>query len=521
MGRVGRDVYRRKLERLLAHSIDEPMIALFSAVSSVQAGNGAALDFLVDLPEEAVGAEIGSPYHIPPWTLETLANELLATPKPPGFGIGRTRLLRADMFASLRMLAGILVKLENAEDGVYLGRHDVFYEMARIAQRQFPWQRGVLNAPHLYRSLYLYGSGSAGQFFEESAGLSISDFVMVGAYLSAVLAKNEFVDRRRSLEELGISAETREAALRRLCLPHAEARRLASMVRARARHSAYRPSLLRDYPIISFGRLDERLRAPIAELITYRYTTGLYLDVVNGGASVWTEIGSRFEQYVCEYLGAMMKPCKVDGESSYGTKKRSYRTPDVLVSDASGVVAAIECKAKRMSFDARFADDPVAAAALGFDEISKGIFQLWRFLAHARRGLTGTLTVAPDCQPILVTADSWLTMARPQARAVIAAAHQLADEEGDIPGEDRRDVAFCPIEDVEYALQLGDATSFLSACREVAAGDKQGWIMSVAHTAVGDTPRPYPFRDRVSEILPWMTAATDEKAAGLTLTVKP
>src|SRR3546814_8050672 len=68
------------------------------------------------------------------------------------------------------------------------------------------------------------------------------------------------------------------------------------------RHTAYRPSILRDFPIIAFGEKGERLRAPIPELIMYRYTSGLYLDVVQGGSAVWTDIGTRFERYVLEYL---------------------------------------------------------------------------------------------------------------------------------------------------------------------------------------------------------------------------
>src|SRR3546814_4992403 len=55
-----------------------------------------------DLPPEAVGAELGSPYHIPLWSVETLVNELLAIPKAKGFGIGRTRVLNAEMFQTLR-----------------------------------------------------------------------------------------------------------------------------------------------------------------------------------------------------------------------------------------------------------------------------------------------------------------------------------------------------------------------------------------------------------------------------------
>src|SRR3546814_6339039 len=58
----------------------------------------------------------------------------------------------------------------------------------------------------------------------------------------------------------------------------------------------------------------------------------------------------------------MMSPYEVIGEQVYGPKKTRHRTPDVLVSGTDGIVAAIECKAKRMSFDARYADDPVASA---------------------------------------------------------------------------------------------------------------------------------------------------------------
>ena len=504
MGRVGRDVYRRKLTRHLAHSIDEPMVALVSALVAILGGNPAPLRIMPDLPHEAVGAELGSRYHIAPWTLETLVNELLATPKAEGLGVGRTRLLRNDSFAVLRELAAIIIRLENAEDGIFLEKHDVFYEMARIAQRQFPWQRGVANAPHLYRSILLYGSGSAGAYFEESAGISVPNFVKVGAYMSGALSRSEYINRGRDLTDVGIGPEAREAALAKLAIRHADARRRAAEMRAGGRHIAYSPSLLRDFPIIAFGDRGERLRAPIPELIMYRYTSGLYLDVVRGGAAVWSDIGRRFERYTFEYLSAMMAPYAVEEEKSYGPKKARCRTPDVLVSDETGVIAAIECKAKRMSFEARFADDPVAEATLGFDELAKGIFQLWRFFSHARRGMIEPMRAATDCQGIVITADSWLTMARNQGKQVFDGAHALADHEGGITAEDRREIAFCQIDDVEFALQHGTADSFLAACREISAGEKRGWMLSVAHAAEQDQSRPYPFVGLIADMLPWM-----------------
>ncbi|BAI98040.1 hypothetical protein SJA_C1-32060 [Sphingobium indicum UT26S] len=504
MSKLGRDVYRRKLARYLSHSLDEQVISMISALVAVQTGHAAALKALPDLPADALGAELGSPYHIPLWSLETLVNELLATPKPRNFGIGRTRVLDTSRFQTLRVLHGILVKVENAEDGIFLENHDVFYEMARIAQRQFPWQRGVANAPHLYRSILLYGTGSARSFFEADAGMSLPDFVKVGACFSGALTGRDYGDRNRDLSMIGIGAQVREAALAKLSIGHGAARARTAKIREGQRHTGYSPSILRDFPIIAFGDNGERLRAPIPELIMYRYTSGLYLDVVRGGASVWADIGKRFEAYVHDYLQAMMAPFDVTGETTYGPKKAQYRTPDILVHQDSCVVAVIECKAKRMSFAARYADDPLADAALGFDELAKGMFQLWRFFAHARKGVTGSLAMSTHCQAIIVTADSWLTMARNQAEKVVSAAHQLADADGGIEPVDRRDVAFCQIDDVEFALQNGNAESFLAAAREIASGQKKHFMLSVAHGADLGQQRDYPFMDKIADLLPWM-----------------
>lgn len=506
MGSVGRDVYRRKLERDLARLDDERAIQALAALDAYQEGFAQPpLHLLPDLPIETRDAELGSPYNLPPWTRETLVNELLATPKAKGLASGVSRRLRHDRYAVYQRLMGIQLKLENAEDGIFLDRHDVFEEMPRIAQRQFEWQRGVANAPTMYRSMLLYGTGAAAEFFEADVGVSVSEFVKFGACLSTGFRSGLPIQRQVNLLHLGITPATRDRALARVAIDHGEARIRAAATRRVTRHTAYRPSLLRDYPVIAFGGPSGRLRAPIADLVMYRYTNGLYLDVVRGGAAVWTGIGARFERYVLDYLTAMMSPYDVSGETVYGPRKASSRTPDVLVSDASGaVVAAIECKAKRMSFEARFADDPVTEASVGFDELAKGIFQIWRFFAHARAELAGGLRVAPDCQGIMITADSWLMMASDQAAKVLAAAHLLADAVGGILKEDRRDVAFCPIHDVEFSLQHGTADSFLAACRDIASGDRKGWMLLPAHGSDLGLERPYPFAGRLPELLPWL-----------------
>lgn len=492
--------------RYLARCDDEAMVSLSAAVTGALAGNAEALRAVSDLPPEALGAELGSPWYIPPWLLETLVNELLATPKARPRDFGQIRVLNTTRFSTLRALARVLARLENAEDGIFLDRYDVFYEMARIAQRQFPWQRGTISAPTIYRAMLLYGSGTARDHFEREVGIAVSDFMMIGFYLSAAFASNGFVLRTRDLAEIGITPAMREAALARLAILLPEARCRASAIRTNAQHTAYRPSVLRDFPIIAFGANGERLRAPLPELIPYRYTTGLYLDVVDGGSAVWTGIGQRFERYVLEYLGAMMAPYEVAGEREYGPRKTRFRTPDVIVSAANRVLAVVECKAKRMSFRARYADDPVAAASRGFDEIAKGVFQIWRFFAHARLGLVDGPPVVSDCQGILVTADSWLALAAKQSERVMAAAHVLADNAGGIGSQDRRAIAFAQIGDVKYALQHGTGDSFLAACRAIVSDEQRGFLLSVAHQAKQEKPRDYPFVTRLEAMLPWLAS---------------
>jgi len=302
---------------------------------------------------------------------------------------------------------------------------------------------------------------------------------------------------------IGITVAQREAALARLSIPLAEARAKARRIRAGRRHTAYRPSILRDHPIIAFGAGGARLRSPIPDLIIPRFTSGLYLDVIGGGSAVWTEIGERFERYCLDYLAEMMPTHDVEGEFDYGPKKTRSRSPDVLISQDGEIVMIGECKAKRMSFEARFADDPYDSAERAYDELAKGVFQVWRFASHVRRGLVPGRRLAEGWLASVITVDPWLSMARNEERRVVERANAMADEAADIEAKDRRPVPVCPIEDIEYVLQNGDSDTLLQALREVSAGEKQGWILSTAHAAPVGEERPYPFTDRIAEILPW------------------
>jgi hypothetical protein len=132
---------------------------------------------------------------------------------------------------------------------------------------------------------------------------------------------------------------------------------------------------------------------------------------VPAGEKVWTEIGKRFEDYCIDYLRLMLTSNDVSGEFEYGPRKARWRSPDVLVESDGQIRLVIECKAKRMTFNARYSDNPIEQARQGYREIAKGMFQVWRFWSHARRGLQTERPVAADCLGMIVTSDPWLTMA--------------------------------------------------------------------------------------------------------------
>ncbi len=227
------------------------------------------------------------------------------------------------------------------------------------------------------------------------------------------------------------------------------------------------------------------------------------MHVRDEGGSVWADVGRRFEAYCLRFLDAMLDAYAVAGERRYGRKGYTCDTPDVLVSSPRGVELVVECKAKRMAIDARLSGDPVGDAAVGYGEIAKGVFQVWRFFSHVRRGLYED-PVAPDFLGMVLTADPWLVMGQMLHPEVMAIANRLADEKDpEIDASDRRRVPIVMIDDLEYILQHSTADVLFSRLRALTE-DPTGWEWSLVHQLEDGEERAYPFADELSEILPRM-----------------
>lgn len=402
MSKFARDLYRKRLETLLGRADDVSFLALAWSVSALQSGQIDAASRHMHFRQEAVGTKLGSRDNIPPWMLETLINEFLRTPKERRIPGKSYKVLDCTHMDQILAAHQLLLKLENAEDGVSRHRINILDELRRINHRQFDWQREVLSPARVYRSSFLYADGIADQFLRERHGLGVHDLSLAGFALFSVLKSEIAIHGPQSLPEIGLTAEIYQRALGVISQPIEQAKEQARRVRRFGQKTAYLPSVLRRFPVIKIDRVHDVIIAPLPELIIRRVTSGVSLDFFGAPKEVSEEIGKRFESYCHKILTRILSSFTVVPEFSYGSKKLTKKSPDIVVSSAKKIQMVVECKATGMTYDAKFSENPELAEKYKISDIGKGIFQIWRFFAHIRRGLVPDQTCEPESFGILL-----------------------------------------------------------------------------------------------------------------------
>lgn len=392
--------------------------------------------------------------------------------------------------------------LENAEDGIGLRKLGILYELHRLSQRQFEWQRGFFSFQQLYRSGYLYSGARTAEYFKDKAGFSISDFAHTSFALRAAFNENPGVRLDFDFSQVGVRREISEAVMRLISLPHSDARSEALRIRAGSGPTAYKPSVLRSTPLIAF---DGVTICPLPDLISLRSTGGIFYDVIDGPDPVKNEISARFEAYCTEFLRAVLPSTEISPSFKYKQGKRPFDTPDVLISRDGQMAVILECKARRMSYNARFGEDPIGAASDGYDEMAKGAFQIWRYISHVRRGILPRIDLSADVRGLVVTLDTWLSMGGPIIEEVLVRARaKAAESDKEIIEADQIPVRFCHIDDLEKAFASATEDSFFETVIRATDDEHRGWMFERVHNKFHpDLPetRDYPFTDRMPEVV--------------------
>lgn len=458
---------------------------------------------LIHHTAEAVTNDFTSRWTVHEWEWESLMNLMF------GSKTGQRRVDCRDIRIALEF-AGRLREAENQESGVYLASGTAIRdELHRIAHRQFPWQSGFVNRADFYRSLYLYGRGQRATYFQSSYGVSIEDFTKVGFALLGGLNERPWLNTGFELHELGIDRETVERVGLHMSVhvddTCGQMKVLTEKLGASGQPIAYRPSLLRLFPIIRCGSKGQRLRAPLPPLIMLRMSAGLYYDLQGAGGGIRHEIATAFEAYCREFMLATLPALAIEPEYKYrhGRPRREIASPDLLISNNGELAFVIECKATKLTYAAQFADSPAKQAAEKYEEIAKGVFQIWRFFSHCRRGITRH-QLTDLTRGVVLTLDSWLIVSIGLRDFVLARARAMCAADPDILAADQRAVLFSSIQDFERLALSTDETGVSQTLQDATGDIYTGWSLPDIRDKQGyrrAIEKPYPFD--VADILPW------------------
>jgi hypothetical protein len=519
----------KQLRKFFARANDHKFLEMIWAADALQSDREqAAKRVFASYPPTAADSFIGSPYAIHRWELETLFVQLLLTPKQ-GFHAGGNLILDCTNFVSMRETINRLRKLEDVESAVYLGgSFNIFNEMHRIAQRQFHWQRGYFNVPQFYRFAYMYAQGQCADYFQAQHGFGIVDLILTSIALFGSHQNVPWPPRLLASPEIGLTEEIIQRAIRLLSRPVSQARVETATMTAEVNEkhgkpipTAFLPSVLRRYPLISTDENPNLIIAPIPELMLLRVTTGLYYDLIPGGQTLLNEANDRFEQYCADFIGVTKERFAVSRSYRYGAKGAQVDTPDVLVRDKEQVIIAAECKASKLTYLAQFSEDPFEAEKRQYLQIARGVVQLWRFFSDIRRGIAKD-ELAPQAHALVVTLDPFLMMAREPREKVFQQANALADEHGNITDEDRRPVIICPIYELEEILLTSTEDTFLASLKASYEEKYSGWQLREVHRDSKGAKEFGPRKDfpfDLANVLPWwnrvdeMDGAEEQKAS--------
>lgn len=372
----------------------------------------------LNFDDEFFNPKFNSNYKMHPWRLETLFREyLISNKKPPSDR--NYRIL--DIFHPNVTTYAInkISSIENNQDSIAIDMKSQGIDwMKRLLNQQLEWQTSLSDSAlnECVFWLYLYDFDEMQEAYREVSGVGYREMFLSVVGLLASYDRAPFVNPNQSVESLHISTDDFKKALNFLSLDIGVAKQKQQMMisehRQRAKefygvlindHIGYRPSVLRKYPLV---RVNGMYCAPLPPTLSYRVLNGIYFDLI-GNDRIKTIIAERFESYVIRFLQKMNDDFIFLSEFYY-LKKGKQASPDAIAVRDERPLIIIECKAARMDNVIRFSDKPADLAKRGADEISKGVFQIWRFVADIRNGKVGRFSeIDENAAGLIVMIDDW------------------------------------------------------------------------------------------------------------------
>lgn len=364
---------KEKLRKIFR--INDP-VHFFQLIWSVDAIATNRLDVarrFLNFPNEATNQEVTSRFYIHRWKLETLLNEYLTVPLKKS----RFKTPRKGEWGAFSELYNQLMALEDEESLLDVIPEKIAEALPREIWRQFPWQQGFSESHHLYRSWSLYNSPAADAVLIEKVGLDFNEISHIGYLLYAQFGLTPLISSDIDLTIHGISNKSRDLFFSMTALPIQRMRIETAKKRRGLKPAAYKPSILRNFPIAQF-EIQERsyFRCPIPDLLLQRITGGLFYDIVADDRAR-NMAAKAFEKYVIEITKFYFQPQSlIDEEFSYRNNGMKD-SPDMIVCNQENQIQiVVECKTLNLNLNIRQSANPWNDHPEAFQQLIKGVLQV-------------------------------------------------------------------------------------------------------------------------------------------------
>lgn len=334
-----------------------------------------------------------------PWELDILTREIVLHADGDN---------SKDLYNTSHLAAAInnIRSISDAQNRTDLQR-TIFQELQRGYQQQALWHTNT----HLMlaRHLKIYNTPDLAAILTKGTTLSIKQFYTLGISISGHFLGQHVYNMNQDYTAFGISNEQRDAFLEKVVLSFDDLKTRTISTQEYNENWSYTINPLVSTPLIIIDQsIPNIVICPIPFYLMYRFSEGLFFDIakIKGYEQAY---GDAFEGYLHDVSNILntgsASVIKVEKPKPYNVGKNQKHGVDLLVYDSTGAVL-IECKAKRLSLNARYQLDDEALYS-EIDVLARYVVQNYKNLEDITNEHTGWKPDGRSLFPVVVTLVNW------------------------------------------------------------------------------------------------------------------
>ncbi|KQX22143.1 hypothetical protein [Variovorax sp. Root434] len=333
------------------------------------------------------------------WELAVLSRELVLHASPTGA-------LRLSPIQGLIRLTNMLKSVDNNMAKDNISPESAYNSLSATGQLQFAWQRNrEFNA--LMRYYKVFSAPAVEALLTRQTGVTTREWFLVGFAIAGHLRTHFGISNRQDYSPVGIELARSQTVFEKLSQPLVA---LQEEFNKAARYDdtwMYTWNPLAAKPLVSLNpKAPHHLHCPVPAFVLSRVSQGLYYEI-SAAEGFNNPFGASFQAYVGEVLAATFPSPRFDllEEREYKVGRATKHGADWILTDDQANLF-LECKAKRMTQDAKSAVDP-AIIGQQVDFLAKAVVQLYKNIADALAGHTQWQPNNRPVYPVVVTLEDW------------------------------------------------------------------------------------------------------------------